>query len=77
MRGWIKLLSCLKSITKKVISELYIYRFLCYNQYMSDCENLDFRDPIEREIILENCRAEQQEILEAKKKRNKTYLKGR
>lgn len=44
---------------------------------MSDCENLDFRDPIEREIILENRRAEQQEILEEKKKRNKTYLKGR
>jgi len=44
---------------------------------MSECENLDFRDPIEREIILENRRAEQQEMLEEKKKRNKTYLKGR
>lgn len=44
---------------------------------MSDCENLDFRDLLEREIILENRRAEQQEMLVEKKKRNKTYLKGR
>ena len=44
---------------------------------MSECENLDFRDLLEREIILENRRAEQQEMLEEKKKRNKTYLKGR
>jgi len=42
---------------------------------MSECENLDFRDPIEREIILENRRAEQQEMLEEKKKRNETDCK--
>ena len=45
--------------------------------YVINYYDLDFNDPKEREIILASRRAEQQERLQEKKKRNKTYLKGR
>lgn len=39
-------------------------------------DGLDFRDPYEREIILQQRREEIAEKLKEKKERNKTYLKG-
>lgn len=45
------------------------------SKYITE-EGLDFRDPYEREIILQQRREELAERLREKKERNKTYLKG-
>ena len=39
-------------------------------------DGLDFRDPYERQIILQQRQEELAEKLKEKKERNKTYLKG-
>lgn len=45
------------------------------SKYITE-DGLDFRDPYEREIILQQRREELAERLREKKERNKTYLKG-
>ncbi len=45
------------------------------SKYITE-EGLDFRDPYDREIILQQRREELAERLREKKQRNKTYLKG-